>query len=117
MKQLETTRSLNFTLTTMGLIVIGVALTAMFIVTTRDALNSSGETRRYLSRLAWLSAALLALCLLMLVWVLARRAKHRISRRKTRSQTPYVDAWAEAGKRLKLRDADKQQDNEENASQ
>jgi hypothetical protein len=40
----------------------------------------------------------------MLAWVLVRYVQRRMRPPPDRSQTPYVDAWAEAGKRLKLDD-------------
>ena len=106
-------RSVNFTLTAMGLVAVAGAMAAMLIATTRGAAGFTGHTRSYLFRLAWLSAALLAICLLMLAWVVVRHARQRITRRTPRSETPYVDAWAEAGKRLKLKDEEKDEPDED----
>ena len=115
MKQTRTSRSISFMFTAMGLLAVAGAMAASLVITSRAAARSEGEARHNLLLLAWLSAALLTLCLLMLTWAVVRHAKYRMQQKTTRSETPYVDAWAEAGKRLKLEDEDQQAEGRENA--
>jgi len=99
-----TMRAVNFALTAMGLLAIAGVLIALLVITARAAGSATEANRPYFIRLAWLSAALLALCLLMFAWVVVRYYRHRISGPQQRTKTEYSDAWAEAGRRFKLPD-------------
>jgi len=111
MRRYRAMRLVNFVLTSAGLAAGAGALMALILITTRHASLSQGETRSAVVRLAWLATALLALCLLMLTWVIARYARERLHIERERTKTPYVDAWAEAGRRLKL--SEEQNDEEQ----
>lgn len=70
-----------------------------------------GAKENYYYHMAWLSLALLALTILVLVWMVIHHVSRRLGRRSPRRTTEHVDAWALAGKRFKLEeDADEQEE-------
>jgi hypothetical protein len=102
-QQARRSRTANFVVVValLGLIVVGLAV--LFAATAQGAGKAaSPATQKYLVRLAWLSFALLATTLLLLSWVVAHYVLSRL-RPEGHPPTPYVDAWALAGKRLKVK--------------
>ena len=116
MKQPGTMRSVNFALTAMGLVAVAGVLVALLVITARAAGSAAEANRLYFVRMAWLSAALLALCLLMFAWVVVRYCRQRISGPHQPTKTEYFDAWGEAGRRFKLPD-DEQADTDTRSPQ
>ncbi len=104
MKQEETSRALHFALTAIGLTAVGAAMFALMMITIGRATAAEGASRGYFARLAVVSAALLALCAVVLAWATIRYLRFRLQQRHWREHkpTPYVDAWAEAGRRIKV---------------
>ena len=76
------------------------------------------ETRRKMQivssivQLAWLALVLLGLTLVVLLWAIMRFARSRMRFRRGKIHTPYVDAWALAGKRFSL-DGDPSEEDED----
>ncbi len=84
---------------------MGAGLAALlYITSSQAAIETDPNTRRYLLRLAWLSLAMLLLMVLIFTWVLLRYLASRRNRSNRPPSTPYVDAWALAGQRYKLKD-------------
>lgn len=92
----------------LGLIVAGCGL--MLVLTWQVARNTDPlagkETLRLLGRMAWLSASMLGLALLLLAWAVMRFLARRIGLNKPTRPTEYVDAWSVAGQRFQLPDDD-----------
>ena len=67
--------------------------------------------RKYIHRLAWQALVVLSVDLVVLFWLAVRffTARGRL-RDVHQSRTPYVDAWAAAGERFKLDEADDDDD-------
>ena len=76
------------------------------------AAATEGDVRRHLVGLAWLAAALLALALMTMLWVVVRLILFRARLRRQPTATKYVDAWSLAGKRFKL-DEEEDEDDED----
>jgi len=89
----------------LGLIVAGSGV--MLAIASRAAGDAQGDAQRVLARLAWLSAAILALALLLLLWAVMRYFARRIPR-SARRPTDYVDAWTVAGQRFQVPDDGKE---------
>jgi membrane protein implicated in regulation of membrane protease activity len=102
----DTTRAVNFAISSITLAAMSAMMFALLLITSRRAAGAEGAEKSYFWRLASVSAGLLALCGVMLAWVVVRYARYRLRRRHERSQTPYVDAWAEAGRRITLPDGE-----------
>jgi hypothetical protein len=104
MKTSPTFRAVNFALTVTALVFGAGSFAALMLITLRFADPADGPQQTYLLRMAQISAVLLALCLILLAWTLLRHL--RLPNRAERTQTPYVDAWAEAGRRFRFDEED-----------
>jgi len=100
------TRATTFAITVLSLVLAGSLAAGMLYWLLHSAGQSSGDRQQYLLRMASLATAALLLLLLVLLGVVAHYVARRIS---TPSETyrpmGYEDAWAEAGRRLKAKDA------------
>ncbi len=93
----------SFTILIVSLGAIGLGLAALTFMATRQIeAVSDTEMRRFLARLAWLSFVLLAVTLVVLFWTVTRLLRVPMRSEGPLEATPYVDAWALAGKRFKL---------------
>jgi len=105
-----TLHAASFTIVTVTLTAVCAGLVAIIVITTQGARESEGAVKDYFYYMAWLSLALLALSIIVLVWMVIHRVSRHIGRRSARKATEHVDAWALAGKRFKLdEDADEQE--------
>lgn len=116
----RTVRTANFIILIVSLTAMATGLALLTLVTTRAAGRiGDTETQKLLMRLAWVALALLCLTLVLLLWAVMRFVRSRIRFSRQRTHTPYVDAWALAGKRFKLPEEqpegndDHEQDDEE----
>ena len=99
----NTSRALNSILLVVLLGAMAAALAALTIVTARAAAAAEDpDLQRVVARLAWLTLVLLAVTLLLLLWAVMRLVRSRLPRPRRSAPTPYVDAWALAGRRFKL---------------
>ncbi len=80
------------------------ALAAMLGAMLYLMLHRAGQThdaeQRYFVRMAWLCLFMLCLTLLFIFWLLMRLLAAWL-RSGGHPPTPYVDAWSEAGRRMK----------------
>jgi len=109
MSQRKPDRAVQVTLVVISLVVVAVLLGLLMYFLLSAAVVAEEQLSRALVRLAWFILALLALTLLMLFWVVMREVV-RATRRPDRRRTPYVNVWAEAGRRFQPPDADDQAD-------
>lgn len=100
----------SFTIVMVTLTAVCAGLVAMIVIATQGAKGTEGVTKNYYYHMAWLSLALLALNVLVLVWMVIHRISGRLGRRSPRQVTEHVDAWAVAGKRFKLEEDPDEQD-------
>ena len=104
----ETSRSVSFSLVVLGLVILGVGLGAMVAITTRAAMEIGDEpARKLLVRLAWISVTLLLITVLLLVWAVMRHIRYRLHSLPEPKPSQYVNAWELAGKRFKLEDGER----------
>jgi len=95
--------SISLGILILSLTVLACALGILTLLTARAANATDDiEVRRFVGRLAWFSLALLGFTIVLLFWSVVRGFRSRIHQRRGRARTPYVDAWALAGKRFKL---------------
>ncbi len=106
----STLHAVSFAIVVVTLIAICAGLAVMIVITTRGAKEAEGAMEHYFYRMAWLSLALLALSIVVLVWVVIHHVSGRLGRKSSRPPTQHVDAWALAGKRFKLEEDSDQQD-------
>jgi hypothetical protein len=66
-----------------------------------SAAKTLAGSAKFLARLAWLSAALMGLTLLVLFWVVTHFILQRAGRNSRHERTQYVNAWSLAGQRVK----------------
>lgn len=86
------------------LLSIGGIVGVLFVLS-KVAAQADQETRRVLVRVMWVAAAGIATDALLLLWLLLRWMRGKtLSSAAPPTETPYVDAWAEAGRRLKVDD-------------
>ena len=99
----RTSRALSFGLVVLGLVAISAGLIAMLVITTQAAgTTTEPRTKNLLAHLAWLSLALLSLTLVLLVWAVMRHVRYWLRPVRRARSSQYVDAWALAGKRIKV---------------
>ena len=106
-----TSPAVSFTVTTILLGGAAVAMGAFIALVAMWIPVSNPQTQGLLVRLAWTAAVLLGLIVVLLIWSVTRYLKRRLHPAEKSPPTSYVDAWSEAGKRLKLPDADKEDEN------
>ena len=103
----RTLHAASFAIVMVTLMTVCAGLVAIIVITTQGANESEGPTQTYFYHMAWLSLAMLALNILVLMWMVIHRVSRRMGRRSPRQPTEHIDAWALAGKRFKLEeDAD-----------
>ena len=97
----------NFVILIAALFVISIGLGALTFLTIQAAdVTDDVAVRKLLAELAWVAVALLGLTLVVLMWSVMRFVRSRITVSRTHTRTPYVDAWAEAGRRYQLTEED-----------
>ncbi len=105
-------RIVNLVVTVVLLLILAAGLGVIAILSAQVAAHVGSGADRHL--LGWLSAVamtLLSLVLVLLFWVIVRHVRARLSAGGEKKATPYIDAWAESGKRFKL---DKEEDEPQN---
>ncbi|MGC9455153.1 MAG: hypothetical protein ACP5HU_09850 [Phycisphaerae bacterium] len=106
-------RTISFAILFASLIIAAGMLVALLVtMLDRAEATDDPELRRILVRVAWATLVMLAVDMLVLLWG-AMRFMSRVlgAPPPRRPPTPYIDAWAEAGRRLKLEEQD--EDDEE----
>lgn len=98
-------RTVRFVILAIGLLAMAVMLTVLLHLTLAAAHQMEGVRQKYLARLAIVVLVMLGMTLVMLVWLATRFIIDRL-RPSHHAPTPYVDAWAAAGKRFKLAEDD-----------
>ena len=110
-RRLDRRRLASFAAVVVLLLVMIAALGWLFHVTVRLPGDVDAHRRDSLARLAWVSLVLLGMAVLMLFWTVARYVKFLLAHDRERGEpTTYVDAWSEAGKRVKLDDQEEAED-------
>lgn len=92
------------------LIVIAVGLGWLTVMTAQAAAATRDQDQalaKRLGELAWLSLALLGMTLILLLWSVMKLLRGPFVSIRRHEPTPYVDAWSEAGQRLKIDDTDR----------
>ena len=97
-------RVVRFVVVAGGLCAMAVCLGVLLMLVLRQAQAVEGDARHYLVRLAWVCLVMLLLTLLILLWVAGRFVLDLMRAQRPPEPTPYVDAWAEAGRRFRLED-------------
>jgi O-antigen/teichoic acid export membrane protein len=98
--------TVKYVVLAISLLVFALVLGSMTVYAARKIHEADEATRKYVYYLAWTSLLLLGLVIVALIWIIARFLGYRARPSKSKSATPYVDAWSLAGKRFKLKDAD-----------
>ncbi|MBN1941838.1 MAG: hypothetical protein JW849_00940 [Phycisphaerae bacterium] len=102
----QTVRRINYTVLTFCLLLVAGGMTAVVFVLARAAASAEGEARPWLFRLAWAAATCLGIDALLLLWILLRWMRLRMIPSAPLPETPYIDAWSEAGKRIQVDEDD-----------
>ncbi|MHC4294409.1 MAG: hypothetical protein ACYSTL_02365 [Planctomycetota bacterium] len=113
----EKVRISHFVVTVVLLVGIVVGTGVLIAMATQaGSVTEDVVMRRLLGRMAIVLFVLLALALLLLLSSVMRfyRARHM---RLPRTRTPYVDAWALAGKRFKLENEQSESELDEQSEQ
>lgn len=110
MNPVPSPRKASAVVVTVLLAFMTAALGYMVHVVAAQAGQADPKTHSALARLAWLTLLLLGVSAVLLVWSAARTLRLFVARRERHPPTPYVDAWAEAGRRMKV---DDEEDNED----
>ena len=102
------TRIINSAILIVTLIAIASGLVVLTLLTSHAAAQMQDvRAQQLLARLAWVSLTLLAVTCILLLWAAMRLYRSGIFETKPHKRTPYVDAWALAGKRFQLSDDEK----------
>ncbi len=94
-------RTARYALLTVGLTVIALVLGWMFGATMHAHPNGDEETQSLLQSLAIASVALLGVTVIALIAIILRWIRKAMRLDEPLPQTHYVDAWTEAGRRMK----------------
>ena len=97
-------RLANFIISVVLLTVMVGGLVFLIVAATEAAGNAGvdADTRKYWGRLAYVALILLALVIVVLFWTVVHFVARRNRGRQSHAPTPYVDAWAVAGRRFRL---------------
>ena len=95
------------------LVAIAIVQVYQIVAATDAALLIDLPHRKYMHRLAWLALAVLSVELVVLFWLAVRYISARGRCSEERVETPYVDAWAEAGQRINVDEPDDDEDDED----
>ena len=105
---LHTRGATSFAVTVLSLIVVAATLGGLLYWLLKSAGQSAagGDQQKYLANMAALTTATLLLTLLLLAYLVTRRVVRRLLANPDKPKTtPYVNAWLEAGRRLRPQDA------------
>ena len=94
-----------------AMIVVAAAMGALMWLSLSAAGWAHQPQRKGLLIIAWMSLAMLCVCLLGLSWLVVGVLTDRFRRKGRAEPTPYVDAWKLSGERFRLdetQDEDKQ---------
>ena len=102
----KTSRLVNFIISVVLLTAMVGGLVSLIVVATQVAGSAEVDeaTLKYWGRLASVALILLALVVVVLFWTVVRFVFRRHRGRQSHPPTPYVDAWAIAGRRFRLPD-------------
>ena len=104
--QVRFSRATSFALLVISLVALVAMLAGLMIWLLRSAVAAEGQRQKELVRFASVSFAATLLAVLILIGVVARYVARRLGAdSKPHKPMGYVDAWAEAGRRLKPEDA------------
>ena len=99
-------RATSFAILTIALVGLIAVLVSLLVVVLGAAEGTQGQTRRSLLLLAYLALGALGLAALLVTVLIIRYIGARTTARPEKPKPmDYVDAWAEAGRRLKPEDA------------
>jgi len=99
-------RATSFAILTVALVGLIAILVALLLLVLGAAEGAQGQQKRNLLLMAYLALGALGLAALLLVALIIRYLGTRITHRPQKPKPMgYVDAWTEAGQRLKPEDA------------
>ena len=101
----RTFQRINYTVLVVSLVLVSLVLGGVIWITTRAYGQGDDQTRRLLYQLAWVATVTLGITLLLLMFVILRWIRLRLKPPTKLPETHYIDAWSEAGKRIRLPDA------------
>lgn len=102
----HTVRRINYTLLMFCLLITIAVLTFVIFSLTRNLDNVAEEKRPAMVRLAWVGVACLGLNVVVLLWIFLRWLRLKLTPTPPLPETPYQDAWREAGKRIQVDEND-----------
>jgi len=111
----STVRIVSSVIVTLLLVAMTAGLLYVFLKAADAAAGADEKTRADLGRLAWLGMALLGVSAVLLFGSLARTLRFCLRKQAPSKPTPYVDAWAEAGRRIKLPDDEEESEQDPDA--
>ena len=111
----STARIVSSVIVTLLLAAMAAGLLYVFLKAADAAAGADERTRADLGRLAWLGMALLSISAVLLFGSLVRTLRFCLRKQAPREPTPYVDAWAEAGRRIKLPDDEEESEQDPDA--
>ena len=112
----RTFQRINYTLLVGSLMLVSLGLTGVIWITASAYGTDNEKTRQLLYQLAWVAAATLGLTLLLLLLVVLRWIRLHLSPPTKLPETHHIDAWSEAGKRIRLPN-EENEENEQDAPQ
>jgi len=98
-------RAIRFAMLVIALAAIGGMLVGVLYWTTAAAGGALPARKIYLMRVAYLAGGLLILTVFLLGAVVVRHVASRAAPSEPRRRTEHVNAWVEAGRRLKAKHA------------
>ena len=89
-------------------VVLAIHITALAVILAMAASllgdKNPDTLRRTAGKIAWLAASIISFDAILLLLSLSRFLRSRLTSNSSSKPTEYVDAWAEAGARVKLED-------------
>ena len=106
----RTFQRINYTLLVVSLMLASAGLGGVIWITASAYGDADEKTRQLLYQLAWVATATLGVTLLLLMLVILRWIRLRFKPAAKLPKTHYIDAWSEAGKRIRLPNAENEED-------
>ena len=89
-------------------VVLGIHITGLAVIlamaTTLLGDKNPEAIRKTAGQIAWVAASMISFDAILLLLALSRFLRSRLTSTISSEPTEYIDAWAEAGARLKLED-------------
>ncbi len=110
-------RTISFIVIAVFLVVCAITLGLLIAMVAANIGDADGKAKQLLGRFAWICTVMLGVTVVFLFWHVMRFFRFRMNSGEKFSPTPYVNAWAEAGRRMQAPPEDDSENEQEDDSE